>query len=111
MKDFESARNYYVRRFNKHAQPETRAIVEKEIEYIKKHQPEFLGIQFYLPDLGQSAKIWELQEIGKEHNLERLKVDYGDKNYYAIFDVESNMFIDDEPKSESFMLYVMFGLK
>jgi len=96
LRDFKGARNFYVRRYNAHAQKETRDLVIQEIEAIKQTQPSFLGVSFNIPELEMyDVKIWELQDIGIKHDKDFLLIEYGDKHYYAKFDVEKGLFVDD----------------
>jgi len=103
MRDVDGARNFYVRRFNKHAQKETRELVRKELEVIQKVQPEFLGIRVFVVDANYSSlPILELQKFGKENGFKKLTIEYGDPHYYGVFDVESGLFEDDIPKFNDF---------
>ena len=113
LRDFKGARNFYVRRYSKHAQKETRELVELELYIIQENQPEFLGISFDLPELELfDVKIWDLQKIGKQYNKDILLVEYGDKHYYAQFDVETGLFIDDALKpSTKKTFFIAFGIE
>jgi len=109
LRDYKGARNFYIRRFNKHAQKETRELVEKELRTLKQQQPEFLGQYVYLE--GEKVHILNLKSIGESLGKEKLHIDYGDKHYWAVFDVESGLFVDDEPKEPKKLLFQMFGIE
>jgi len=108
LRDAKGAKNFYVRRFNKHAQKETRELVTKELQLLKEIQPEFEGQYVIVDGSYDKVHILDLQTYGKENNLDKILCEYGDKYYLAVFDVESGYFVDDEPKyTEDFG--IMFG--
>ena len=109
MRDFVSARNFYVRRFNKHAQRETRELVTKELMILKEEYPDFLGQYVIVVDTFEMVHILELEKYANDLGKDRLLVDYGDPNYYGVFDAEYGLFVDDTPRYED-LAKVLFGI-
>jgi hypothetical protein len=108
LRDFRGARNFYVRRFNKHAQKETREIVTKELEVLRELQPEFEGQYVYTVDGYERIHILDLKDYAKSQGLDKVLCHYGDQHYYAVFDAESGYFVDDTPVSDT-LFSIMFG--
>ena len=93
MKDYENALNFYIERFNTHAQYEIRECARVELELLKKYQPEFEGTWVYVQPTDDHVQILDLKEFGEKNGKKFLTVDYlSGNNYYARFDVEKGLF-------------------
>ena len=93
MKDYKNAVNFYIERFNTHAQWEIRECARVELELLKKYQPEFNGAYVSIQPNDKMVHILDLKEYGKKNGKKVLTVDYLCDNYYAQFDVEKGLFV------------------
>ena len=92
MKDYRNALNFYIERFNTHAQWEIKECARVELELLKKYQPEFEGANVYVQPNEEPVHILDLKKYGEEIGKKVLTVDYLCDNYYARFDVEKGLF-------------------
>lgn len=115
MKDYKCARNFYVERYSKQAQEQIREVAEAELKLLKKYQPEFLGQyvaivgddklglykeETYIKILGIQEHYKALQSNGWNKDAKYVYVEYGDKDYYAKFNLEIGLFDEKILKEE-----------
>jgi len=116
MKDYKCARNFYVERYSKQAQEQIREVAKAELELLYKYQPEFLGQ--YIKVIGDdklglydkggfTIRILDIQDKYKQmqsndwnKDVKYVYVEYGDKDYYARFNLEIGLFDEKILKEE-----------
>jgi len=116
MKDYKCARNFFVERYSKQAQEQIREVAKAELELLYKYQPEFLGQYvkvvgddklglydkggFTIRILDIQDKYKQMQSNGWNKDARCVYVEYGDKDYYARFNLEIGLFDEKILKEE-----------
>ena len=116
MKDYKCARNFYVERYSKQAQEQIREVAKAKLELLYKYQPEFLGQYvevvgddklglydkggFTIKILDIQDKYKQMQSNGWNKDAKYVYVEYGDKDYYARFNLEVGLFDEKILKEE-----------